>query len=502
MSAISLSPASARLARGPALWVLAAAAIGTGVGVAAATGETKIALGVLLIPVLVALIAHPDWLPVLLVATAFGEAVGSGSVTLSRLVAPLAVLVMVVALPGRRRLRLPSLGVLWAVVAYSMWALASAGWTINPDSSFSQGGTGYALASLVLSIVFMLGMAMFVQSERDLRRLLITVWACSTVTGLVSIEQYLSGVNRTVGLAGDANFFAAVQVAAVPLQAILATRVRGTGVRLAVLLGLAVTVGSVVTSLSRGGLLALAAVVLMLLFQPARTFFRTRARKRAFLTAIAVGTAILLAASFSALSARTSSLFNSGDGGSGRTNLWRAALTGWHEHELAGMGFGAFIGQSNALLLRTPGVDFSAYALRPTGQFVHNAYLESLVELGVVGLALFLAVLVSVALALRRTARLAAAAGQGLVGAFTRALLLSLAGFAFASVFLSTETNRYLWVMVGLSLALPRVLLKEQSGRTITEEPARAMSGRPSPSPSRPSPSPKSAERARRKLHG
>jgi O-antigen ligase len=480
MSALSLPRLAAPRRPGRAAgWLLGAAGLGAAIGVAVAAGQTKVALGLLLVPALIALIAHPDWLPVLLLATAFGEAVSTGSVTLSRLAAPLAVLVMIVALPGRRRLRLPELNVLWAVLAYSLWAIASAMWTVNQDSSFSQGGTGYAVASLGLSVVFMLAVAMFVQTERDLHRLLVTVSICSALTGLVSIEQYVSGASRTVGLAGDANFFAAIQVASVPLQAILATRVQRGSTRLLVLGGLAVTVGSVVTSLSRGGLLALGAVFVLLMFQPARAFFRTPARKRAFILATAVGMAVLLAASYSALSARTSSLFTTGDGGSGRTNLWRAAITGWHEHPVTGMGFGAFIGQSNALLLRTPGVDFSAYALRPGGQFVHNAYLESLVELGVVGAALFLGVLTAMALALRRTARRAAAAGAPFVAAVSRALLLSVAGFAFASIFLSTETNRALWILIGLSLALPRVLLKASSERTITELPAFVAPRRP-----------------------
>lgn len=482
MSALSLPLGSRRLpARPRPGWALAACLLGGGVGVAVAAGQTKIALAVLALPAVVALIAHPDWLPVVLVASAFGEALSTGSVTFSRLAGPLAGLVMVVALPGRRRLRLPQIKVLGAVIVYSLWALASALWTVNPDGGFSQGGTGYAIASLGLSFVYLLAIAMFVQSERDLRRLLVTVWAASTLTGLVSIAQYLSGAGRTVGLAGDANFFAALQVAAVPLQAILATRVRRGSHRAVVLAGLAVTVGSVITTLSRGGLLALAAVVVMLTMQPARAFFRTPARKRAFLGVIAIGAAVLLAASYSALSARTSSLFTSGDGGSGRENLWLAALTGWHEHPWHGLGFGAFIGQSNGLLLRTPGVDFSAYALRPGGQFVHNAYLESLVELGVVGVILFAAMLSTAAWSLRRTAHRAVAAGMPLVGAFSRALLLSLGAYAFASVFLSTETDRALWIMLGLSFALPRVLLKEQLARTITEEPVPEASGTPIP---------------------
>jgi O-antigen ligase len=449
------------------VWLAAGVATGAGVGLAVALQQTMIAVAVMLVPALVALMLHPEWLPSVLVATAFAEALSTGSVTLSRLAGPLAVLVMIVALPGRRQLRLPQIGVLVAVGAYCMWALASAIWTVNPDSSLQQGGTGYALASLGLSAAFMLATAMFVERERDIRRLLVVFWLLSTATGLVSIVQYLSGYTRALGLSGDANFFAALQVVALPMAVVLANQVRRASTRLIVLVGLAVTVGSIVTSLSRGGILALAAVFVLLTLQPARTYFRTRARKRAFLFVAALGAGLLLVASYGALSARTSSLFTTADGGSGRTNLWRSALAGWQGHQASGIGFGAFLGQSNQLLLQTPGVDFSAYALRPTGQVVHNAYLESLVELGVVGLALFVAVLAAMASTLRASARRAAEAGATFLSSFSSALLVSLAGFALTSIFLSTETTRAFWILIGLSLAVPRVLLKEERLRPI-----------------------------------
>jgi O-antigen ligase len=203
----------------------------------------------------------------------------------------------------------------------------------------------------------------------------------------------------------------------------------------------------------------------MLIFQPARTFFRTKARKRLFLAALLVGAAVLLSASYSALSARTSSLFTTADGGSGRANLWLAAETGYRQHPVFGLGFGAFQSQANDLMRMTPGVDFSAYRLRPGGQPVHNAYLESLVELGPLGLALFVGMLGFALRALRRSARLATAGDAPLVAAVSRALTLSLLAFALTSVLLSTETDRTLWVMLGLALILPRIAAASSAPR-------------------------------------
>ena len=471
-------PSGVRLGRSElpvrAVWIAAAIALGLTLGLMVALKQTTYALGVVLLPCVVALFNRPEWLPPVLMVTVFGEALSTGSVTLSRIGGPLALMVMVLALPGRRRMRLPKRGLIVAVVLYSSWALASALWTVNPDSGLSLGGTGFSLASLALSIIYMLAFIMFVRTERDIRRLIWVTWAMSTITAMVSVVQYASGYTRAVGVSGDANFFAALQVVALPLGALLAIEVRETRTRVIILIGLAIGVGSIITSLSRGGILALAAVFVMLSFQPAKAFFRTRARKRAFMAFVVIGAGILLIASFSSLSARASTIFTSSDGGSGRTNLWLSAVAGWKQTPVIGMGFGAFIGQSNRLLLETPGVDFSAYALRSTGQYVSNSYLETLTELGVIGAALFIAMLATLAYTLRSTARRARTLGSPLLFAFTRAMMLAFAGFAFTSIFLSTETDRTQWVLIGLTVALPRVLLEEQARRGKLHGPSTA----------------------------
>jgi O-antigen ligase len=477
-------PRGRTLDLGRLAWAATAVVMGIAVGVATAA-QPLVAELIIVAPLLFILLLRLEWIPALLMFTAFGEAINSGSVTLSRAVGPVALLALILGISRRHRIRPTRLGLPLAVIAYSTWAVASVAWTVNPNNSLSIGGTGYSIAQLGLSIVLMLPFIMFVRSREDLVRLMRVTWLLATVTGLISIAQFLGGDWRSVGVSGDANFFAALQVIALPLGALLAIETRSPRLRLLVLIGVAIGVGSIMTTLSRGGILALAAVFVMLSFQPARGFFQTRARKRAFLLVIGVGAGILLAVSYSALSARTSSLFSGGETGSGRTNLWMAAVTGWHTHEVRGIGFGAFIGQSNQLLLETPGVNFSAYELRPTGQYVHNAYLESLVELGIVGAALFIAMLVAMTVSLRTTARDAIAGGQPFISAFARALLLSLAGFAFTSIFLSTETGRMLWVIIGLTIALPRVLIEER--RRHQAEPRRPTEWAPNvvaPSPS------------------
>jgi len=461
MSTLTLSRPSSSSLRRNAPWLVVVAVLGVSLGIAAALSHTA-AVAVAMLPAVAVLFLRPRWLPAVLVASAFSEAMLTGSLTVSRIVGPLALMIIVLALAGSARLRLPRRSVLISVALYCLWALASALWTVNPESGFSLGGTGYALASLGLSLIYMAATTMFVQTEGDLRRLAWVVWVMSTAAGLLSVGQFVAGHSRALGLSGDPNFFAAVQVVALPIDALLVSEIQRGRTRLLVLAGLGVTVGSIITSLSRGGILALAAVFVLLTIQPASTFFRTRARKRAFIACAVLGAIALTVASFSALSARASTAFTTADGGSGRRDLWLAALNGWQHHPLIGMGFGAFIGQSNQLLLQTPGVDFTGYALRSTGQYVHNAYLESLTELGVVGLVLFVLMLGTMIWSFLATARQAERAQARFTGSFSRALLLSAVGFAFTSMFLSTETQRMLWILLGLSVALPRVLAGAQ----------------------------------------
>jgi O-antigen ligase len=455
---------------GRLLWVGCAVVFGTMLGLGAAVGGVGMAIMVALIPVAVALVLAPEWLPIALLVTVFTEAYSLGGVTISRVAGPIALgLLLLQTAPGSAaRFRGLDRRVGLYILAYSVWAFASSLWTVNFDGSLQAGGTGFAIVSLALSAVYLVATATLVTTEQQLRRVVVAVWALGSVMGLVAIAEYLSGAGRAIGVSGDANFFASLQIVAIPIGAVLVGHVRTSFQRAAVLAGVGISVGSVIVTLSRGGILALIGLTLLLCFQPARAFFRTHARKRLFLGVMAVGAALLLTASYSALSARTSSLFNTADGGSGRANLWKAAGTGFGQHPVLGLGFGAFSSRANDLMRMTPGVDFTAYRLRPGGQPVHNAYLESLVELGPLGAALFIAMLVSIVRTFRRSARVAARNGSEFLSGVSRALSLSVIGFAFTSLLLSTETDRTLWVLMGLALTLPRITATASAPRGRT----------------------------------
>jgi O-antigen ligase len=150
----------------------------------------------------------------------------------------------------------------------------------------------------------------------------------------------------------------------------------------------------------------------------------------------------------------------SGATGSGRLNEWRAAWASVQERPYLGLGFGAFPAVSNQLMQETPGVDLENFDLRPDGILVHNTYLGSLAELGIPGLVLFLGLLTSIALTLRRAMHQAPTAANDFLRRVGGALQVSLAAWGTSAVFLSVETARSIWILIGLVLALDKLITR------------------------------------------
>jgi O-antigen ligase len=84
----------------------------------------------------------------------------------------------------------------------------------------------------------------------------------------------------------------------------------------------------------------------------------------------------------------------------------------------------------------------------------HNAYLESLADLGVVGLLTFLAVLGltlrAAVLATRTFERL----GDRQMELVSRAVVVSLSAVLVANLFVSGEYEKYMWLLIALCPAL------------------------------------------------
>ena len=445
--------------------IAAAATLAAGIGLLAARSATlAVEAGAALIVVPLVL-ARPRWVSIILVVSTFTGSFTVAGVTAQRFVAPLA-LVGVAALILRRPIRLSPDRVLMAAIAgYAIMAFSSLLWSLDTT------GTLYELASLGISLVYIVALLVLVQEEHDLRLVLWSVAGSAATLGTWWIASYALGVDRRFNLAGDPNFFAALEVASLPLVLALARLTTGRVARGFLYLTVFIIAASVVASLSRGGLVALGVAVALLLLVPARFLFLSARHKLLVFALALTGLGVLGMITGPDLAHRFEAAVNDPSGAAGRGDLALAALHGYDAHPVLGLGFGAFKATSFDLLRTTPGVDLPAHlncleagqtirgAAGCTGQQVHNAYLESLAELGPLGLALFAAVLGATLWSLVDSVRASAdsprpgAAGTAAVAA---ALAVGVSCIAVSSFSISTETSRALWLLVGLALVVHR----------------------------------------------
>jgi O-antigen ligase len=403
--------------------------------------------------------ARIEALPVFLVFTMFIESVSLGpGLRVGRLAAVMALAVLAYYLLNQRRIDLRPSPLLLAAAAYGFWLILSVYWA--DDSGLVYKTTFQYL----LAVAYMLTFAILVRSRRQLTAIFATFAVGSLVFGLLSFlayvgsgHTYLSQEGAAVGLQGDHVYFAIYQVISLPAALALAAVERQPARRGLFYAVAGVIVLSVVASLSRTGLIVLSVVVLATLWLPWRVFFRTPSQKVSYAFALVAASAVAALAGSATFIARAQTILNfgspDGDRGSGRIDLWRAALHGWHDHPWFGLGAGNFQGKALDLLQTTPGVNTAAQYVA-AGRVVHNAYLEALTELGVVGFVLFVAVVGLTFWSLGRTWRQARSARDRTLERFAVALLVSLVGFCVSMVFVSIELGKPLWIIIGLALAL------------------------------------------------
>ena len=425
------------------------------------------AAAVLALVVLAAAIFRPVLIVLLLFVSVYPSTFAVGGITIQRLGGPLAAITVAAQfLRGGVHIRAHKL-TLWLVFGYVAVAAASLAWSLSP------GATIDALAALAISVAYMAAVATVVRDAGELRAVLWVMTAWSAVLGAWWILSYLQGQSREFNVLGDPNFFSGLQVIVVPLAVALISHTSRRLLRLLLYAALAIIASSIVASLSRGGMVALLVVAVVMLIIPSGYVFRSGAHKLRFLGAAIAASMLVLALAGATLVQRFDQTLNDPTVGAGRGDLSLAALHGFHDHPVLGMGFGAFTSNSFQLLRTTPGVYLDLHLtcldtgagthFRATGSFcvgqpVHNTYLESLVELGIPGLLLFVGILAAATRSLVRSARLAKISNDRFSASAGAALAVGLLGFAVLAATLSAETNRSPWMIVGLSLALPAMV--------------------------------------------
>lgn len=389
------------------------------------------------------------------------EVLPSGGVSLNKLMGALLIVSWLAAITAgedRRRKLFESFGFLYLLVVFVLWAGISATWAA--DSGAAIGAvTRYAPNVLLFLIVY--------SAVRTRDDALLVVGALVVGTLISAAYGIVTPIpadadGRLSGALGNANETATALAIGVALAGALALALRDKPwLRLGAAIGVPLCLLALFLTVSRGGLVALGAVLV------AAVFMAGRRRKQAFAL---VGVVLVGAFAYFAVVAppEARDRIVQSDGGTGREDIWTVGWRMVEAHPINGIGAGNFANSSVHYLLE-PGAILRADFIVDDPKVAHNTYLEVLAELGVVGLALFLGILGCTLAFVLKAVRIFAQVGDRELEIVSRALFVSLIGFLTAAFFGSREFSNQLWLLMSLAPALLGVARAELAARGEAE---------------------------------
>lgn len=344
-------------------------------------------------------------------------------------------------------LRLRTTAVLFALLVWMALSVPAALW---PGRSF-QVLIDLALTSALMYAV----MVGALRDEGDVERLALVFFLAAVIYAAVVLVRFDAGSGAWhLGSLTyyDANDFATLAVAAMPLGLHFALGRRTVGWRWASALGLVLLIVAFVRSGSRGGFVAFLVVAMYVL-----------PRHKAIPARWRISAAVLLALLFAATATdaywqRVRTLANleqdyNVTGPSGRVQVWSRGIGYMLANPMFGVGPGNFetaegmISPLARLQERGIGVKWSA---------AHNSFVQVGAELGFPGLLLFAAMIGSVLVALCSIRRAPRDVGRGACDARALAQTLtgSWIGFLVGAFFLSLAYSEMLYTLLALSAGL------------------------------------------------
>jgi putative inorganic carbon (HCO3(-)) transporter len=268
-----------------------------------------------------------------------------------------------------------------------------------------------------------------------------------SAAGAASSVTAAGDLDRISGTIGDPNLLASVLVVGLVMS--LAVTLDGTRLpitRALCAFGCMLSMLTIFATVSRGGVIALAAALLAAVVVAGQWRGRV-ALGVALLVTISVGYFALVASD-----AQIQRLENA-DGGSGRTDIWKVGWRMVEAHPGVGVGTGNFSVSSIHYLLVKPGALERDEFIVDEPAVAHNLYLEILAELGIPGLALFMALVLTSMYSAVRAGNLLDRLGEPGLGMVSRAVAIGLFSTMAADFFLSAELSKQLWLLLALGPA-------------------------------------------------
>lgn len=282
-----------------------------------------------------------------------------------------------------------------------------------------------------------------VDSQTRLRYSTLAFIGAPTLAALYTLREWelkgFQGGSRPGYVAGDANYYAANAILALALAYFLCQAKRPLWERAYSLCCAGLIVLAMVASASRGGFFALCLC---------GGYIFIRSKRKLLLAGCGLFLTLLLIVSPSSPIHRILHP-DYGDTQSSRIHraLWVFGLKQMIKHPIMGIGLGQF----KPTVAREHGLGGQVSAI------AHNTYIEYGAELGILGLILFLAIIVSTWISLERIRNEALRRQDEFFYAVSSGMQTGLLGFCVAAFFLSAEYLKTFWIMIFLCATLPRI---------------------------------------------
>lgn len=335
-------------------------------------------------------------------------------------------------------------------LAVLVWALLSV-----PGALHTGGAFEVAVNGLLRTVVMFLVLVCAVRDVEDVRRVAYVYFIAVAVYSAVILGRF------EVGYAGwrlgklyyyDANDFATLAVTALPLGLYFGVTPGSIVQRVSAAVGSMAILIAFVWAGSRGGFLALVAVLLYLVFR----FTAVPVRWRAL--SFVVTTLLLAATASEAFWTKMGTMLNpsedynlSAEGG--RVQIWTRGATYMLTHPVLGVGAGNFPNAEGTL---SPLVRIRIFGRGLKWSAPHNTFVQAGAELGIPGLLFFIGMIISAFVAIRATERRLRAARAP--PSLPQALFASLLAFVVGGFFLSLAYSDMLYTLIGLAAGLAKTV--------------------------------------------
>jgi O-antigen ligase len=348
-----------------------------------------------------------------------------------------------------------------ALVAQAALSIAYAN---NWFSAWVRTRTHFGTFAVALAITWLLA------DRRNFER---TVWFWVGIMSYQAIYSFLHAGRGSGGFIGDENDLALACATVFPFvyAGMLYSKRRVICLLMAILYA-----ASIVVSWSRGGFLGLLAATLYCVLVG-----RHKVRNIAIGVLAAFAFYLALPASYKA---ELETIQETDEGTSeGRFFLWRAATNMWLDHPIQGVGAGNgpwLIGRYQPREVEGTLFDRPMYMHRDwSGTVVHSLYFELLSENGLIGVAIFLAVVYLQFTGLHRLRRdvvrdsRASPELRRKVDLYVTGLAGATVAYLVAGAFLSVLYYPYLWYFSAMAVALDRWVRSDLAGPLPAPAPAR-----------------------------